>query len=68
MTQPEVIVIGGSVGSYFDRYGSLLAEEIRKYEMPLVKLPRLLQAQRPEQAVVYGCYDLAKQLYGHGKK
>jgi predicted NBD/HSP70 family sugar kinase len=61
--QPEVIVIGGGVGTYFERYGKILKEELKKYELPMVKLPALRQAQRPEEAVVYGCYDLAKQVY-----
>lgn len=64
--QPEVIVIGGSVGTYFEHYGSALADEIKSYNIPLVTLPVLRKAQRPEEAVVYGCYDLAKQVYGHG--
>lgn len=62
--QPEVIVIGGGVGTYFDRYEHLLKAELKKYELPLLKLPALRQAQRPEQAVVYGCYDLAKATFG----
>ncbi len=65
LAEPEVIVIGGSVGTYFDRYGKLLKAEIEKYPMPLVKLPELRQAQRPEEAVIFGCYDLAKQVYGN---
>jgi predicted NBD/HSP70 family sugar kinase len=66
--QPDVIVVGGSVGTYFERYGALLAEELKRYHLPLVPIPPLLGAQRPEEAVVYGCYDLAKQTYGprHG--
>lgn len=65
VTEPEVIVIGGSVGTYFDRYGAILKEEIRKYHLPLITLPKLRGAQRPETAVIYGCYDLAKQTFGH---
>ena len=65
LTEPEVIVFGGSVGVYFERYGKLLAEELKAYELPLVKIPALREAQRPEEAVVYGCYDLAKQRFGH---
>jgi predicted NBD/HSP70 family sugar kinase len=64
MAEPEAIIIGGGVGSYFDRYGHLLEQEIARYHIPLIKLPVLLQARRPEEAVVYGCYDLAKQTYG----
>ncbi|MGC1177183.1 MAG: ROK family protein [Candidatus Saccharimonadales bacterium] len=67
ITEPEVIVIGGSIGTYFKRYGMFLAAEIEKYHVPLVPLPVIVEAQRPEEAVVYGCYDLAKQIDGHGK-
>jgi predicted NBD/HSP70 family sugar kinase len=63
MMEPEVIVLGGSVGGYFDRYKEMLQDEIDKYHIPLIKLPVMLEAQRPEQAVVYGCYDLAKQRF-----
>ena len=65
IVQPQVIVIGGSVGTYFDRYGKLLAAELKKYDLPLVTLPKLVGAQRPEVAVIYGCYDLAKQTFKH---
>jgi glucokinase len=61
--EPEVIVIGGSVGTYFDRYAEFVAAELKKYELPMVAIPPLRQAQRPEKAVLYGCYDLAKQIY-----
>lgn len=65
--QPEVIVIGGGVGNYFNRFGKFLEEDIKKSEMPLVKLPVLMEAQRPEEAVIYGCYDIAKQVYPNAK-
>lgn len=64
--QPEVIVIGGAVGVYFDRYGSLLAEELAKYKMPLVPLPEVIGAKHPEEAVIRGCYELLRQT-GDGK-
>jgi predicted NBD/HSP70 family sugar kinase len=64
--QPEVIVIGGGVGTHFDRFGKLLSAELEKYKLPLNELPKLLAAQRPEEAVIYGCYDYAKQVYNHG--
>ncbi|HSX45758.1 MAG TPA: hypothetical protein VLG27_02005, partial [Candidatus Saccharimonadia bacterium] len=66
MQQPDVIVIGGSVGAYFDRYDKTLKTELEKYDLPTVKLPVLMGAQRPEEAVIFGCYDLARQVYGHG--
>jgi predicted NBD/HSP70 family sugar kinase len=64
LLQPEVIVIGGSVGTYFDRYEKILKTELQKYQTPFLKIPALLQAKRPEEAVLYGCYDLAKATYG----
>lgn len=63
--EPEVIVIGGSVGEYFDQYALFLKEEVEKYQVPIIKMPVFKQAQRPSDAVVYGCYDLARQKYGH---
>lgn len=70
--QPEVIVVGGSVGIYFDRYKEFLADELKPYETPSNPIPDLIKAERPEEAVVYGCYDLAKATFGgvkekHGK-
>lgn len=63
--EPEAIVIGGSVGTYFERYGDILAAELKKYELPMVKLPRLLKAHHAEEAVVYGCRLLARQEFGN---
>jgi len=65
ITEPDAIVIGGSVGTYFDRYGKLLKEELKNYHLPLMKIPPLMGAQRPEEAVIYGCYDYAKQVFPH---
>jgi predicted NBD/HSP70 family sugar kinase len=65
LSEPEVIVIGGSVGTYFERYGKLLAAELKKYKLPLLDIPPVIGAQRSEQAVIYGCYDLAKQEFPH---
>ncbi|HXR49565.1 MAG TPA: ROK family protein [Verrucomicrobiae bacterium] len=67
ITDPEVVVIGGSVGVYFSRYGKILTAELKKYHLPLMPIPPLQAARRPEEAVVYGCYDLAKQVYGHAR-
>lgn len=62
--QPEVIVFGGGVGRYFEHYGPYLRKELKKYETPLIPIPPIREAQRPDDAVVYGCYDLAKSIYG----
>lgn len=64
--QPDVIVLGGSVGTYFERYQAQLEQALQKFDNPLIKLPPLLKAGRPEEAVLFGCYDLASSLYPVG--
>ncbi len=61
--QPDVIVIGGSVGHYLEKFHDLLVSELKKYENPMLCIPPIIKAQRPEDAVVYGCYDLARMHY-----
>lgn len=54
--QPDMIIFGGSVGTYYERYGMYL-EDILKAHLPEnIPLPKLRQAKHPEEAVVYGCY------------
>ncbi len=64
MTEPDIIVIGGGVGLYLSSYVEPLTKELKRYENSLLKVPQIREAQRPETAVVYGGYDLAKALYG----
>jgi predicted NBD/HSP70 family sugar kinase len=59
--KPDVIIIGGGVGSYFERFGHFLAHELKKYENNMVKMPPIIKAKRPEEAVIYGCYDYIRQ-------
>lgn len=63
IAQPDIIVFGGSVGVYFERFGTYLMQEIQQYRSPLITMPRLQQAARPADAVIYGCYDLAHKHY-----
>jgi len=63
VTEPDVIVLGGGVGHYLEKYHDLLVDELKKYATPLVPVPPIVKAQRPEEAVVYGCYDLARSVY-----
>ena len=60
VVQPEVIVIGGGVGSHFKKFQAPLHDHLKKFEMPLVPIPPVRGAKRPEEAVIYGCYYLAK--------
>lgn len=58
--QPEVIIIGGGVGAHFEKFGEYLLEELKKYENQMVKIPPIIKAKRPEEAVIYGCYELIR--------
>jgi predicted NBD/HSP70 family sugar kinase len=62
--QPDVVVLGGGVMTHLERFKDLLLKELGRYETPMTPLPPIRQAKRPEEAVVYGCYDLAKSVYG----
>lgn len=63
ITEPDIIVIGGGVGTHFDKFGDILEDEVKKYHLPLINMPKIIGAKRPEDAVVYGCYDYAKEKY-----
>lgn len=58
---PEVIVMGGGVGAHLEMFKDRLDEELRIYENPLISKPPILKAQRAEEAVIYGCFEYAKQ-------
>lgn len=60
---PDVIVIGGGAGHYLTKFHDFLVDDLRKFETPLLTIPPILAAQRPDEAVAYGCYDYAKQHY-----
>lgn len=59
--QPDLIVVGGSIGTHFDHYGEYLLDELKTYEIPIVPIPPIIKAERPEEAVLFGCYEAAKQ-------
>ena len=57
--QPQIIIIGGSVGVYFDHFAHLLTEVLSRRIPHFIAMPRIVQAKHPEEAVVYGCYYYA---------
>ena len=59
LLQPDTIIIGGSIGTYFDRYGEQLEGILREKLPPHIACPTLRQAKHPEMAVIYGCYYYA---------
>ena len=59
--QPQAVIIGGGVGAHFEMFQPYLETELKNINNPMVPTPPLLKAQRPEEAVIYGCYDFIKQ-------
>jgi glucokinase len=64
LTEPAIVVVGGSVGHYFEKLKPHLETALKQFETPILKMPPLEEAKRPEEAVLYGCYDLVKEIYG----
>jgi len=58
--QPDIIIIGGSVGSHFNKFKDPLRTALKEYESPLVKAPKVVGAKNPEQAVLLGCFQMMK--------
>ena len=54
--QPEVIVIGGSIGTHFKKYEEDLNDILKKHLPAMIPLPKIVEAKHPEEAVIYGCY------------
>ncbi len=67
ITEPDLVIVGGSVGRFFDSYAPYLREQLHTFETPTVPIPPIRAAQRPDDAVVYGCYDLAMARFPHHK-
>lgn len=62
---PEVIVIGGGVGSHLEKFQDRLEEVLKIYESPMTPVPPIRKAVRAEEAVIYGCYELARSHEKH---
>jgi glucokinase len=60
--QPQVIIMGGSVGKHADKYSDIILEYLGEHLHPIARQPKaILPAKRPDDAVIYGCYELLKQ-------
>lgn len=62
LVQPEVVIIGGSIGTYFDNYSQELTKILRAELPPHIPCPQFIKAAHPEEAVLYGCYYYANDL------
>ena len=58
LLRPDVIVIGGGVGTHFDKYKAPLMETLQT-NADAMFIPAIIQASHPEEAVIYGCYYYA---------
>lgn len=65
---PEVIILGGGVGSHYEKFKDRLNDELKIYENPLVTIPPILGAVHAEEAVIYGCYELARKHHARVSK
>lgn len=63
VVQPEVVVFGGGVSNYFKQFEPYVRENLMQFATPLTPLPALRKAQRPDEAVLFGCLHLAKTTY-----
>jgi glucokinase len=57
--QPEVVIIGGGIGTHFEKYQQALLAHLEKYMPTMITMPTIVKATNPEEAVIYGCYQLA---------
>jgi predicted NBD/HSP70 family sugar kinase len=64
MVQPDIIIVGGGVSTNFEHFHVPLERAMAQLATPLSPVPPIVCAQRPNEAVIYGCYDLAKSIYG----
>lgn len=57
--QPDLIVIGGSIGTYFDQYNLRLVDILKEKLPSHIPVPKIIRAKHTEQAVIYGGYYYA---------
>lgn len=56
LLRPDVIIIGGSIGTFFPKYEKYLEGYLKE---SLISVPKIIEAAHPEMAVIYGCYYYA---------
>ena len=59
--QPEVIIFGGGLGQYLNRFKPYLEEYLEKQLDAMVTKPELVSTHHRSQSVIYGCYHYAKE-------
>lgn len=61
LLQPQVIIFGGGIGTYFRNFNKQLESMLDKNMPDFIKIPSLIAAKSSEDAVIYGGFILAKQ-------
>lgn len=56
--RPDIVIIGGGVGTHFAKFSTYLNEQLAEI-LPEHYLCPIVQATHPEEAVLYGCYYYA---------
>lgn len=56
--RPEIVVIGGGVGTHFAKFSRYLQDILEQNLEPIYICP-VVGAEHPEEAVIYGCYYYA---------
>ena len=60
--QSELIIIGGSLGENFKKFDLFLEQIVRENLPEGISCPKIIQAQKPREAVIYGCFEFAKEV------
>ena len=61
--EPDIIIIGGGVGTHYKKYEHYLKQYISDLTPALADIPKMVPATAPEEAVIFGCAELAKQQH-----
>lgn len=61
VVEPDVVIIGGGVGSSFKKFGEMLTTKVAKLKPEIVKMPKIVGAKDAEMASLRGCYVYAQQ-------
>lgn len=57
--QPDVLVFGGGVGQFFDKFKEALSAKLKERLSPNISMPKMQAASHPLESVLYGCYHYA---------
>lgn len=65
MIQPDIVIMGGSMGEFFEQYGPKLEAMLDEKLPRHIVRPLFKEAQHPDEAVIYGCYYYAHDYFAH---